>query len=67
MIDAENDPGYSDLPEYQIAFMLADGGWDIVETFHAENADGANEYARQTYLDQEWYVLRAGRNINAGQ
>lgn len=52
--------------EYQIAFVS--GGWGefaVVETFEAQSDDAANAYAESEYADQEWYVLRGGKNINA--
>lgn len=53
--------------EYRIAFVKADGSWDIVETFAAADNAAANAYAEQHYADQEWFVLDAnGRNINGG-
>jgi hypothetical protein len=51
---------------YQIAFAKADGSWDVVETFAADDDQIANEYAETSYSDQDWYVLDvAGQNINA--
>lgn len=55
------------LAEYRIAFVKADGSWDVLETFRASDDTAANAYAEQHYGDQEWYVLdAAGRNINGG-
>lgn len=55
------------MTEYRIAFVKADGSWDILETFRAESDASANDYAEQHYADLEWYVLdAAGRNINGG-
>ena len=55
------------LTEYRIAFVKADGSWDILETLRAESDAAANDYAEQHYGEQEWYVLdAAGRNINGG-
>ena len=54
--------------EYQIAFVMADGEWDEVETFMAANDDAANEYAEENYSDKEWFVLNSsGKNINGGE
>lgn len=53
--------------EYQIAFVMTDGRFDVVETFEACGNAAANEYAESNYCDREWYVLRDGRNINGGK
>lgn len=51
--------------EYQIAFVKADGSWDIVETFTAAGDDAANAWAEKRYAGRDWYVLdAAGNNIN---
>jgi len=53
--------------EYRVAFVRADGEFDVVERFMALDDDGANAYAEQYYDGQEWYVLDStGRNINGG-
>jgi hypothetical protein len=53
--------------EYRIAFVRADGEFDVVDRFMAIDDDGANAYAEQYYGGQEWFVLdRDGRNINGG-
>lgn len=50
---------------YSVAFVKADGSWDIVQTFVAADDDSANAWAEQHYADQEWCVLDAsGNNIN---
>jgi hypothetical protein len=54
--------------EYRIAFVLADGEFDVVDRFMAVDDAGANAYAEQYYAGQEWFVLDAtGRNINGGR
>ena len=52
--------------EYQIAFTMESGAWDIVESFAAASDDEANEYAEATYGEkEEWYVLdEHNHNIN---
>jgi hypothetical protein len=51
--------------DYKIAFVKADGTWDIVEDFKATNDDEANDYAEGNYPNTEWYVLDScGNNIN---
>ncbi len=50
--------------EYQIAFVMESGDFDIVETFAAIDDDAANRYAGKHYAGQEWYVLHHGDNIN---
>ena len=53
--------------EYRIAFVRADGEFDVVDRFMAVDDAGANAYAEQYYAGQEWFVLdRDGRNINGG-
>ena len=53
--------------EYRIAFVRADGEFDVVDRFMAIDDDAANAYAEQYYAGQEWYVLnRDGHNINGG-
>lgn len=49
---------------YQIAFQMESGEWDIVEDFDETDDDAANKYAESEYPDREWYVLRNGKNIN---
>ena len=50
---------------YKIAFVKADGSWDVVESFVEASDATANEYAERNYADREWYVLDAsGNNIN---
>jgi len=57
----------SSQPEYRIAFVRENGGWDVVETFHASDDDAANAHAEEHYGEQEWYVLdHTGKNINGG-
>lgn len=52
---------------YRIAFVMADGGWDIVEEFDAVDDEAASEYAAEHYGEDEWFVLNAdGQNINGG-
>jgi len=54
--------------EYRIAYVMADGEWDIVDSFAATDDDAANAYAAEHYDGDEWYVLDAtGRNINGGR
>jgi hypothetical protein len=54
--------------EYRIAYPMADGEWDIVDRFAAENDTAANAYAEEHYDGDEWFVLDAtGRNINGGR
>ena len=56
-----------DAREYRIAFVRADGEFDVVDRFMAVDDAGANAYAEQYYAGQEWFVLdRDGRNINGG-
>lgn len=53
---------------YRIAFVMADGEWDIVEEFRASNDDAANAYAEEHYAGKEWFVLdNTGKNINSGE
>jgi hypothetical protein len=59
--------------EYRVAFVRADGEFDVVERFMALDDDAANAYAEANYSNRlspsndEWYVLdRDGRNINGG-
>lgn len=51
---------------YHIAFVTANGDFDIVEEFVAYSDEYANEYAESEYSGQDWYVLDAetGENIN---
>jgi hypothetical protein len=54
--------------EYCIAFVQADGEFDVVDRFMAVDDTGANAYAKQHYAGQDWYVLDStGRNINGGR
>jgi transglutaminase-like putative cysteine protease len=54
--------------EYRIAFVRADGEFDVVDRFMAVDDAGANAYAETYYAGQEWYVLDStGRNINGGR
>jgi hypothetical protein len=53
--------------EYRVAFVKADGTWDVAETFMAMTREDANAYAERNYAGAEWYVLDdKGRNINGG-
>ncbi len=53
--------------EYRIAFVRADGEFDVVDRFMAVDDAGANAYAETYYAGQEWFVLDdTGRNINGG-
>ena len=53
---------------YRIAFVKADGDFDVFETFVADGDGEANAYAEENYEGREWYVLdSAGKNINGGQ
>lgn len=55
----------SGVNQYRIAFVKADGSWDVVESFSEHSDADANEYAERHYADKEWYVLDAGgNNIN---
>lgn len=52
---------------YRIAFVKADGRWDIVEEYEAIDDEAANDYAAKNFGDREWFVLNAdGVNINGG-
>lgn len=52
---------------YSLAFVKADGSWDIVQTFSASDNDAAKSWADRHYAGQDWYVLDSdGRNINGG-
>jgi hypothetical protein len=60
--------------EYRIAFVRADGEFDVVDRFMAVDDAGANAYAETYYSNRlspsndEWFVLdRDGRNINGGE
>ena len=56
--------------EYRIAFVRADGEFDVVERFMAIDDDAANAYAESHYStsNDEWFVLDdTGRNINGGE
>ena len=54
--------------ENRNAYPLADGDWDVVDTFQAADDTAANQYAEQHYAGDEWYVLDdTGRNINGGR
>ena len=53
--------------EYQIAFVKADGSFDVVQRLLAGSDKEANDYASHAYAGQEWFVLDdSGRNINGG-
>lgn len=54
--------------QYRIAYVAADGSWDVVRTFAATDDDAANAYAAQECEgDDDWFVLDStGRNINGG-
>lgn len=54
--------------EYRVAYVMADGEWDVVDRFMAVDDDAANAYAEEHYDGDEWYVLDpTGRNINGGR
>lgn len=54
-------------PEYRIAFVRYDGGWDVVETFSAADDDAAREYAVSEHGENDVFVLdHNGRNIDGG-
>lgn len=60
-----NANAMDDSKSYSIAFVKADGSWDIVETFAASDDNAANAYASENYDGQDWYVLDSnGDNIN---
>ena len=53
---------------YRIAFVMADGEWDVVAEFRARDDNSANAYAEENYSDKEWFVLNStGKNINCGE
>jgi len=53
--------------EYRVALAMADGEWEVIDTFEAADDDAANAYAEEHHGDSDWYVLDAnGRNINGG-
>ena len=53
--------------KYRIAFVRENGGWDVVETFHAENDDAARSYCESEYGENDVFVLdHTGRNIDGG-
>jgi hypothetical protein len=55
----------SEDPTYRIAFVSANGDFEIVEEFDACDDEAANDYAEQHYGDKEWLVLNAdGQNIS---
>jgi len=55
----------TDGREYRIAFVKADGEFDVVERFLALDDDAANAHAEEQYAGQDWYVLdRDNNNIN---
>jgi len=61
-------PINADVKTYRIAFVSADGSFDIVREFFVHNDAEANQYAEDHYGDQDWYVLDArGNNINGGE
>jgi hypothetical protein len=51
--------------EYEIAFQMESGEFDVVTTIVARNDAHANRLAEKLYPNQEWYVLLNGQNINA--
>ena len=51
--------------EYEIAFRLENGAFEVVETFCAKTDADAEAYAEETYPGTDWYVLRDGENINS--
>jgi len=60
--------------DYNVAFLRADGEFEVVERFLALNDADANAYAEANYSNRlspsndEWYVLDgSGRNINGGE
>jgi len=59
---------------YQVAFVKEDGSWDIVSDFLARDDREAEEIAEASYgwdvygeNQEEWYVLKDGKNINGGE
>jgi hypothetical protein len=53
--------------EYRVAFVRADGEFDVVERFMALDDEAANERAEQQYGEAEWFLLdRDNININGG-
>jgi hypothetical protein len=55
----------SGVNQYRIAFVKADGSWDVVESFNEHSDADANEYAERNYADRDWYVLdSSGNNVN---
>jgi hypothetical protein len=53
--------------EYRVAFVRADGEFDVVERFMALDDEAANEHAEQQYGEAEWFLLdRDNININGG-
>jgi len=55
------------LYEYAVAFVRADGGFDIAERFLAETDADATEHAIDRYDGLEWFVLDdKGKNIHGG-
>lgn len=64
LVDEDGDPI---LYEYQLAYVANDGSWDVARTFWACTDREAMRYADSEFPDDEdIYVLRDGRNINAG-
>ena len=54
--------------EYRVAYVMANGEWDVVDRFMAVDDDAANAYAETYFHGDEWYVLDStGRNINGGR
>ena len=54
--------------EYRVAYVMADGEWDVVDRFMAVDDHSANAYAETYFNGDEWYVLDdTGRNINGGR
>jgi hypothetical protein len=60
------------MKDYELAFMDANGEWDVVESFEASDDAAANKWAeaneermRAEYGNDEWYILHDGKNINS--
>lgn len=53
--------------EYRIAFVRADGEFDVVARFLARDDEEANMHAEDLYGDAEWFLLdHNGENVNGG-
>jgi hypothetical protein len=53
--------------EYRVAFVRADGEFDVVYRFLAMNEDDANAHAEERFGDAEWFLLdRDNQNVNGG-